>query len=132
VQFSPGNPWDLKFALGGLVDIEFIAQTLQLCTAPGGADVLDTNTIAALGKLAAAGTLREDDSNALQSAATLQQALTQALRIALDGSLDPATATPGLKGLLVRASGLGDFSALEKWLAQAQSTVREIYERVLA
>ena len=35
-QFPASNRWDLKFAAGGLVDIEFIAQTLQLCAAPGG------------------------------------------------------------------------------------------------
>jgi glutamate-ammonia-ligase adenylyltransferase len=130
-QFSSTNPWDLKFSAGGLVDIEFIAQTLQLCVAPCGADVLDTNTVAALGKLGTAGALCLDDMNALRAAATLQQALTQALRIALDGSLDPATATPGLKGVLARAADLTDFSAVEKELARAQATVREIYDRVL-
>ena len=30
------NPWDLKYAAGGLVDIEFIAQYLQLCTCRDG------------------------------------------------------------------------------------------------
>ena len=39
---------------GGLVDIEFIAQTLQLVHGPVRPDVLDTNTIAALEKLRAA------------------------------------------------------------------------------
>jgi glutamate-ammonia-ligase adenylyltransferase len=131
-QFPATNPWDLKFASGGLVDIEFVAQTLQLCTAPGGADVLDTNTLATLKKLGAAGVLSADDSNALRSAATLQQALTQALRIALDGPLDPATATPGLKGVLVRAAGLEKFSELETKLSQAQEAVRRIFARLLA
>src|SRR6202012_5825371 len=32
-QFPGKNRWDLKFAPGGLVDIEFIAQTLQLTQA---------------------------------------------------------------------------------------------------
>jgi len=131
-QFSAANPWDLKFASGGLVDIEFIAQTLQLCTAPRGGDVLDTNTLAALKKLGAAGALSTDDSNTLQSAASLQQALTQALRIALDGTLDPATATPGLKGVLVRAAGLENFSELELKLSQAQESVRQIFTRLPA
>jgi glutamate-ammonia-ligase adenylyltransferase len=130
-QFSASNRWDLKFAAGGLVDIEFIAQTLQLCAAPGGADVLDPNTIGALRKLGAAGVLSAHDSRSLIEAATLQHALTQALRIALDGTLDPESATQGLKALLVRAAGLDDFSALEIRLAEAQAAVREIYERVL-
>jgi glutamate-ammonia-ligase adenylyltransferase len=131
-QFPASNPWDLKFASGGLVDIEFIAQTLQLCTAPLGGDVLDTNTLAAIGKLGALGALSAGDASALKSAATLQQALTQALRIALDGPLDPATATSGLKAVLVRAAGFENFSQVEERLSQAQESVRQIFARVLA
>ncbi|MBU3537165.1 hypothetical protein KHT87_22335, partial [Alkalihalobacillus clausii] len=88
-----------------LVDIEFIAQTLQLVTASH-ADVLDTNTIEALRKLAAAQVLATDQATALIEAALLEHALTQVLRIALDGTLEPAEATPGLKALLVRAAGV--------------------------
>jgi len=131
-QFPASNPWDLKFASGGLVDVEFIAQTLQLCTAPSGADVLATNTLAAVGKLGAVGALSEGDASALKSAATLQQALMQALRIALDGPLDPAAATSGLKALLVRAAGLGNFAQVEEKLSQAQESVRRIFALVLA
>jgi glutamate-ammonia-ligase adenylyltransferase len=128
-QFSSANPWELKFAAGGLVDIEFIAQTLQLCTASR--DVFDTNTIAAVQKLGAVGMLAAEDAKTLVEAAALQQALTQALRIALDGALDPQTATPGLKGLLVRAAGAADFAELEASLAETQSAVRAIFERVI-
>jgi len=130
-QFTTANRWDLKFALGGLVDIEFIAQALQLCAAPRGGDVLDSNTIGALNKLAAAGVLAPADAQSLIGAAVLQHALTQALRIALDGTLDPASATPGLQALLVRAAGQSDFHQLEAQLTQAQAAVRAIFERVL-
>ena len=130
-QFPATNRWDLKFAAGGLVDIEFIAQTLQLCAAPRDPGVLDTNTIGALHKLGAAGVLAPDDASVLIDAASLQHALTQVLRIALDGTLDPQTATPGLKALLVRAAGVADFAQLEARLAHAQSKVREIFERVM-
>ncbi len=130
-QVPSTNRWDLKFAAGGLVDIEFIAQTLQLCAAPLEPGVLDTNTVAALRKLGAASVLTSDDAHALVEAAALQQALTQVLRIALDGTLDPRNATTGLKGLLCRAAGQLDFSRLEARLAMTQSSVREIYERVM-
>ena len=56
-QFPGRNRWDLKFAPGGLVDIEFIAQTLQLQRAADAPDVLRTNTIEALDALAKAGAL---------------------------------------------------------------------------
>src|SRR5262249_36642764 len=41
--FPGRNAWDLKHAPGGLVDIEFIAQTLQLVHAPAMPEILDAN-----------------------------------------------------------------------------------------
>jgi len=116
-QFPGKNRWDLKFAPGGLVDIEFIAQTLQLKTG-----VLDTATIGALRKLGGHEPLIE--------ACAFQQALTQVLRIAVDGTLDPAQATPGLKALLARAGGASDFTALEARLVEHQARVREAFDSV--
>jgi glutamate-ammonia-ligase adenylyltransferase len=128
-QFPGKNRWDLKFAPGGLVDIEFIAQTLQLTAAKP--DVLDTNTIDALRKLEAAGRLSPERARTLIDAASLEHALTQVLRIALDGTLDPAHATSGLKALLVRAAGAADFDALEMRLADTQHAVRELLNTLL-
>jgi len=130
--FSDTHMWDLKFAKGGLVDIEFIAQTLQLLHAPARAEVLDTNTIAALAKLAQAGLLARDDAARLIAAAELQHGLTQVLRIALDETLKPETATPGLRALLARAGGAAGFADLERRLAAAQRQTRDIFVRLMA
>jgi glutamate-ammonia-ligase adenylyltransferase len=130
-QYPGKNPWDLKYAPGGLMDIEFVAQILQLRHAHENPAVLSTNTIAALKRLAEAGALGETDADALIAAANLEHALTQALRIALDGPLDAATATPGLKALLARAGEVGDFAVLQKLLADLQARARQIFERTL-
>jgi glutamate-ammonia-ligase adenylyltransferase len=129
-QFPPTDPWDLKFAAGGLIDLEFIAQALQLCHAPS-ADVLDQNTVAALGKLARAGALSAADAETLVEAARLEHALTQVLRIALDGPFRPNAATLGLKALLVRAAGAKNFTELEERLLAAQKAVRALFDRIL-
>jgi glutamate-ammonia-ligase adenylyltransferase len=130
-QFPGNNRWDLKFAPGGLVDIEFVAQTLQLCAAPAHPGVLDSNTARALRKLAASGALPPADARTLIDAAALEHALTQVLRITLDGTLEPKEATPGLRALLVRAAGVEDFDALEARLAAAQKAVRSILTETL-
>jgi glutamate-ammonia-ligase adenylyltransferase len=128
----PGkNPWDLKYAPGGLMDIEFAAQILQLRHAHENPSVLSANTIAALKHLAKAGALGEIEAEALIAAAKLEHALTQALRIALDGPLDAETATPGLKALLARAGEAGDFAVLQERLADLQGRARRIFERIL-
>jgi glutamate-ammonia-ligase adenylyltransferase len=128
-QFPGKDIWDLKFAPGGLVDLEFIAQALQLCHASQAA-VLDQNTIKALEKLCQADVLSRDDTDILIGAARLQHALTQVLRIALDGAFKPETAAAGLKALLVRAAKAEKFSSLEARLSEAQRSVREIFTRI--
>jgi len=130
-QFPGKSRWDLKYTRGGTVDIEFVAQALQLRVAHRAEDVLDVNTIGALRKLGAVGVLSERDADALIAAAEYQGALTQVLRIAVDGTLDPASATPGLKALLMRAGGVSEFAELEQRLARLQDRARESFERLL-
>ena len=131
LQFSGKSRWDLKFAKGGLVDIEFVTQFLQLRDAANFDGVLHQNTVDALQRLAKHGALRAADASHLIDAATLQGNLQQVLRIALDAALDPQTASSGLKALLARAGEAGDFAGLEAKLAAAQTLTREIFERVL-
>ncbi|MDE2164128.1 MAG: bifunctional [glutamine synthetase] adenylyltransferase/[glutamine synthetase]-adenylyl-L-tyrosine phosphorylase [Alphaproteobacteria bacterium] len=130
-QYPGKNSWDLKYAPGGLMDIEFIAQTLELRHAHDNPSVLSTNTVDALKRLSKAGILGGSDADTLIAAANLQHALTQALRIALDGPLDADAATPGLKALLVRAGEVRQFSDLQKLLADLQARARQIFDRVL-
>jgi glutamate-ammonia-ligase adenylyltransferase len=129
--FPGKNVWDLKYAPGGLVDIEFIAQTLELVHAPARPEVLDTNTVAALEKLRAAGFLPEGDAGVLIEAARLQHALTQVLRIALDETPDIEGSTPGLKALLTRAAEVGSFAQTQMKLARLQTQARDIFNRLL-
>jgi glutamate-ammonia-ligase adenylyltransferase len=128
-QFPGKAPWDLKFTRGGLVDIEFIAQALQLLEANSHPGVLHSNTVGALNALAQVGALDAEDAVALMTAAALETALTQVLRIAVDGEFDAASATPGLKALLARAGGEADFAALEAKLGGLQARASAIFEK---
>jgi glutamate-ammonia-ligase adenylyltransferase len=130
--FAGRNAWDLKYAAGGLVDIEFIAQTLQLVHAPAHPDILDTNTVAALEKLRQAGFLTASDADVLIASARLQHALTQVLRIALDETPVIEEATPGLKALLSRAAEAGNFVEAQMRLEESQSRTREVFNRLMA
>ncbi|MGH6871981.1 MAG: bifunctional [glutamine synthetase] adenylyltransferase/[glutamine synthetase]-adenylyl-L-tyrosine phosphorylase [Rhizomicrobium sp.] len=131
-QFPGKSVWDLKYARGGLVDIEFVAQMLQLRDAHAFPEVLDVNTIAALEKLAAYGALSAADAQTLLSTARTENALSQVLRIAVDGTLEPGEASSGLKSLLAHAAGAQDFAGLEASLRDAQRRVRAIFDRVMA
>jgi glutamate-ammonia-ligase adenylyltransferase len=130
-QFPGKSRWDLKFARGGLVDIEFAAQILQLRDAAKAPDILAQNTAEALQRLAKAGSLSAADATSLIEAANLEGNLQQILRIALDATLDPHAASPGLKALLARAGEAADFETLEAKLAEAQARARGIFEQIL-
>jgi [glutamine synthetase] adenylyltransferase / [glutamine synthetase]-adenylyl-L-tyrosine phosphorylase len=123
--------WDLKQVRGGLVDIEFIAQYLQLIHAHDHPEVLHQNTAQALRQLAAAGLVPAADAETLASAAQLVNNLTQILRLCLDGPFDPAQAPDGLKTLLTRAGEMPDFAHLEASLRQALADVTALFDRLV-
>ena len=132
VTFPGSNPWDLKHAPGGLVDIEFLAQAFQLVHAPAQPGILDTNTVAALHRLKDAGLLAVEDADTLIASAGLQHALTQVLRIALDETPRIEEATQGLKTLLTRAAAGTSFPQVEARLAEAQAATRAVFNRLMA
>lgn len=125
------NIWDLKQVRGGLVDLEFIAQFLQLVAAEKTPQVLDQNTARALRKLSQHGVLSAEHADVLIPATELIHNLTQILRLCLDGPFDPEAAPKGLKELLVRAGDAPTFQALETRLADTLASVAEIYEAVV-
>ncbi len=125
------NPWDLKNAAGALVDIEFIAQYLQLIHAAAIPDILDVSTVRSLEKAARLGLLKPKDAEVLRPAVRLFQDLTQILRLCLPAAFDPKTAGAGVLGLLARAADLPDFPALQAHVEETQRRVRECFVRIL-
>src|SRR3984885_3877657 len=125
------NPWDLKYAAGGLVDIEFIAQYLQLVHAAALPDILDTSTARMLDKAARLGVLAPEDAAVLRPAVRLFHDLTQVLRLCLPGTLDPKAAGAGVLALLARAADLPDFPALQAHVTETQRQARESFPRIL-
>jgi len=125
------NPWDLKYVAGGLVDIEFIAQFLQLTHAAAMPEILDTSTARTLEKASRLGVLKPEDAEVLRPAVRLFHDLTQILRLCLPAAFDPKTASSGVLGLLARAADLPDFPALQAYVEETQRQVRECFVRIL-
>jgi len=125
------NPWDLKYAAGALVDIEFIAQYLQLTHAAAMPEILDTSTARTLEKALRLSVLRPEDAAVLRPAVRLFHDLTQILRLCLPAAFDPKTASAGVLGLLTRAADLPDFAALQAHVVETQRQVRECFVRIL-
>ncbi len=127
----PFGPWDLKLIEGGLVDIEFASEHLQIITAPNGGPLL-VHTKAELEALAAVGAADAAGIAVLSKAWTLQQNLSQVLKVALEDGADPRQEPARFLAILAKAGGVGDFDALSTALAQAQASAHKAYERIVA
>lgn len=123
--------WDLKYAAGGMVDIDFIAQYLQLVHAHEAPDILHVNTLSALDNATRLGLLAQADAEVLRPAARLYQNLTQILRLCVSEKFNPDTAGDDLLRVMVRAGDAPDFSSLQARVKETQSDVRAIFNRLI-
>ncbi|GBF27188.1 bifunctional glutamine synthetase adenylyltransferase/adenylyl-removing enzyme [bacterium MnTg02] len=123
--------WSIKEVSGGLIDLEFITQFLQLVHAEKYPGVLDQNTFAALKKLVATNLIKAADADVLIPAARLYHNLTQVLRLCVEGSFSAEEASDGLKLLLVQAGEEPDFLRLEACLSETLTAVRKIYDALI-
>jgi glutamate-ammonia-ligase adenylyltransferase len=126
----PFGPWDLKLADGGLVDIEFAAQHLQIVGAANDGP-LEVNTGEALRALRDAGAAPAADLDALLKAWRLQQALSQLLKLALEDGVDPAAEPARFRAILAKAGGARGFERLQATLAREQAAAHEASVRIL-
>ena len=122
--------WDLKLAPGGFVDIEFIAQTLQLLA--GRADVLSPNTGEALARLAATGALEPGLGQELNAAWTLYSDLQQTLRVCVSGAFAPENASETLKRRLAALGQATNFAALDGRIKALEARTHGAFELLVA
>jgi glutamate-ammonia-ligase adenylyltransferase len=119
--------WEVKHLRGGLVDLEFLAQYLQLRHGQGHPEVLDPSTEGAFAKLAAAGLLGASLAARLIEAVRLMRQVQGFLRLTVTGPFDEAAAPEGLKATLARAAGASDFAALKETLIATAQVAHEAF-----
>ena len=126
--------WDVKHLSGGLVDVEFVVQALQLLHAHAHPEILVPGTAAALGKIAAAGILAPADAGALGDALALWQALQVVLRLTLDpiqGGKGADGFPEPLKRRLALVGGVADFARLEVRMRALSLAAADVFRRLI-
>jgi [glutamine synthetase] adenylyltransferase / [glutamine synthetase]-adenylyl-L-tyrosine phosphorylase len=126
----PQGFWDLKLSPGGLVDVEFAAQYLQIIHAAAGGP-LRVHTGEALASLAEAGLAEPADLEALEAAWTVQQDLSQVLKVALEDRADPHDEPKAFRQKLAKAGGARDFATLERRLKAGRIKARAAFEATI-
>jgi [glutamine synthetase] adenylyltransferase / [glutamine synthetase]-adenylyl-L-tyrosine phosphorylase len=130
-EHQANDRWDIKRKPGGLVDIEFIAQNLQLIHAHRWPEVLQPSTEAALQALMRVDALSPDDGNILQTGHTLYSMLTQILRMCLDENFDPSKASRGLSLALCRAVAQPDIASTENLIDENAQAIARVFEKII-
>ena len=125
------NLWDIKRVQGGLIEVEFIAQYLQLIHAQTTPEILLPNTHDSLQQAANSHLLTPKDAQQLLHAIGLYQRLTQLLRLCLSGLFDPNTATRSMNETVCRAALMPDIASTEALLVETQSQISAIFSKII-
>lgn len=130
-EFNANTPWDIKYARGGMLDIDFLAQYWQLLFAHHHPSIIAQSTGDVLARLTDAHLIDHTAGSELMHAILLYQHLQLLLRLCSDGKLDEDRTPNGLKKLLAEQFGSESFEELKATLLKTQSWVYNEYGKIL-
>ncbi|MBA4191542.1 MAG: bifunctional [glutamate--ammonia ligase]-adenylyl-L-tyrosine phosphorylase/[glutamate--ammonia-ligase] adenylyltransferase [Planctomycetaceae bacterium] len=123
------NPRSLKRGPGGIVDVEFVVQLLQLKYGPSHPDVLKSNVWDSLDSLETAGLLPPHDATALRAGYAFLRLVEARLRIVTDR---PLTEIPENAGDLAKLAHRLGFDSPGKFLAEMKRITADVRARYQA
>jgi glutamate-ammonia-ligase adenylyltransferase len=129
------GPWDVKLRPGGQIEVEFIAQTLQLVHAPARPDLVRPAIRHALAGLRDAGVLEEADADLLIRADLIWRTIQGLLRITYGRSPPEVLSEAAGAALLGAVAGAGfrpapvDLAALRDRMEALAQDVRAAFVR---
>jgi glutamate-ammonia-ligase adenylyltransferase len=125
------DPWNLKLAKGGLLDVEFVAQALVLRHGAEHPELRAIGTAAVLREAARLGLLSSRCVDVLLDGHRLLSDVTQLTRVSVGSDFRPETAPEGVKRRIAAALGLPDIAALAADLDERRAAVRACFTEVL-
>ncbi len=123
--------WNIKHCRGGLIDLEFIVQYLQLINAETNPGILDPNTLEALRRLRDAGLVSATHADTLLTAGNLLNELTQVMRICSEGPFNPESAPLGMRQRLIRVADVPTFEALQELLTTTTQSIARTFVEII-
>ena len=119
---------------GGLVDIEFTTQYLQLKYAHEHPDILAANTSIALQNLQSKGLLSEHHAGALLDALKLWQTAQGMLRLTIEGYFKPEREheiPAALTHALAKAGNCKDIEALKVLITETAERAYQVFDEIV-
>jgi glutamate-ammonia-ligase adenylyltransferase len=127
----PRDSLDLKYAPGGLIDIDFLAQYFSLAHAHEDRRMLSPNPVALLAAAEEAGFIVPETAAALLAARRLYTDTTQLLQTLTDANVVAGRLNSAVRQRLAAAAGLPDFPRLEAELSESRSFVQAIFRQMI-
>ena len=121
---------EVKRGRGGIRDVEFAVQLLQIVHGRRDPTLRDPNTLAALAALAEEGYVAQADADALADAYRFLRRLEHRLQIVRDLQTHDLPADAHARRTLARSLGLADATALRDEYERQTELVRGIHERL--
>lgn len=125
------NAWDLKLALGGLTDLDFLAQFFVLAYSSDHPELLVRDTASVFVAARAAGLLAPADAAALEEAGRLIGDVQLWQRFTVEEAFDPAAVPARVMNRIATTVGRPDTKVLRAELDEMRAGVRAIFTRVL-
>ena len=125
------GPWDIKNIRGGLVDIEFITQYLQLRHSSEIPDILSSDPKQALIELRNHDILNQDAANQLIKSLKLWRNIQGIVRLTVGDNFDDQTATNGNCEILLAGCGVKSIKDLRQKVTKRTARVLKIYEQII-
>ncbi|WP_337997234.1 bifunctional [glutamine synthetase] adenylyltransferase/[glutamine synthetase]-adenylyl-L-tyrosine phosphorylase [Oleispirillum naphthae] len=113
-SISGAGPWEAKQRKGGLIDIDFIVQYLQLRHAAEMPEILDGGPAAALALAGRRGLIPAATAEDLLAARRFWNTVQMILRLTMAETFGEDDLPSGLRDVLCRATGAVDFSGLKQ------------------
>ena len=121
---------EVKRGRGGIRDVEFAVQLLQIVHGRRDPELRQPNTLRALATLAEEGYVAQADAEALGDAYRFLRRLEHRLQIVRDLQTHDLPADPHARTTLARSLGLADAAALQDEYERQTELVRGIHERL--
>jgi glutamate-ammonia-ligase adenylyltransferase len=127
IETERGDPrhreWEFKTGPGGLIDVEFLVQALQLQHGSQYSQLRTAHTLAALNRLTALGLVADEPSYQLRRGYLLLRRVECVLRRVENTSVSKIPAEPDEQTLLAKRLG---FSNAEEFLRVYRTTTRQV------
>ncbi|MDH5188406.1 MAG: bifunctional [glutamine synthetase] adenylyltransferase/[glutamine synthetase]-adenylyl-L-tyrosine phosphorylase, partial [Rhodospirillaceae bacterium] len=133
-EHGTDTPWSIKHYRGGLVDVEFISQYLQLLHAHDNPDVLSTSTRVALVKMGKLGIVKNDIAEKLVTALDLWQSIQGLARLTTVHEMrkkNDFILPESLSKIFCQVANVKTLSELEEKMQKTADTVVQIYNEII-